>query len=369
MLEIEVKRRQLLVSIYNTGSKYFGKLSDPNESIIDCLNGSITWFNHLPRKELLEFLSRKIPKMKREQGREKARKALCDYFTERGEWAALEPLSTYCLAKLGEEAKGYNRRSRKRRELEETASQLAEVKAEWRTSIISFYEANLRLVVSFVRRFPKGKGLDFEDLLQEGYLGLLKAVHKFDLRKDCRFSTYASWWIRQSCNRAIYDTGRDLRIPTHAYERIRKIKRTEAELSDKCCTLYISDADIAESTGYPLKTVSSLRHADKTPLSLDNPLGDNEDSSTFLDRLVDENTLRPDESLDSRKLTERFSELLSRLPERESEVIRRRVYAGQTLREIGNRLDVSRERIRQIENLAVGKLRHPAKSSRLRGFL
>ncbi len=301
------------------------------------------------------------------------------YLKEIGNVALLKPEEEVALAKMMQAG---NEAAEQLRQMEieyfgneenmpqDTVAELKKTVQKGETAKQHLVEANLRLVVSIAKHFS-GRGMQFLDLIQEGNLGLIKAVDKFDCTKGFKFSTYATWWIRQSISRAIADQGRTIRIPVHMVETINKVIRTSRQMAQELGREPTPE-EIAHSMNLPPEKVSEILRIGQEPVSLETPIGTEEDSHLG-DFIPDDEAYAPDEAAAQTLLRENLQGVLNTLTPREEQVIRLRFGIDdgriRTLEEVGKMFNVTRERIRQIEAKALRKLRHPSRSKWLKGYM
>jgi RNA polymerase primary sigma factor len=256
------------------------------------------------------------------------------------------------------------------KELKDIAKQMSTGEAKARRAKREMTEANLRLVISIAKKYTN-RGLQFLDLIQEGNIGLMKAVDKFEYRRGYKFSTYATWWIRQAITRSIADQARTIRIPVHMIETINKMNRISRQILQE--TGQEPDpALLAQKMEMPEEKIRKILKISKEPISMETPIGDDDDSHLG-DFIEDQGTMAPVEAAVYTSLRDATKEVLDTLTPREAKVLRMRfgieMNTDHTLEEVGKQFDVTRERIRQIEAKALRKLRHPSRSERLRSFL
>ena len=291
------------------------------------------------------------------------------YLKEIGQVPLLTAEEEVRLAKRMERGRRARRRLT-RGEAMDNREQLEKLAEEGKASQEHLVKANSRLVVSVAKKYI-GRGVPFLDLIQEGNIGLIRAVNKFDYRRGYKFSTYATWWIRQAVTRAIADQGRTIRVPVHMYEQINKLTRASRKLVQELGREPTIE-EIAEELDVPLRKVERIMRVAQRPLSLETPVGEEEDSYLG-DFIEDMETVAPVDAASRSLLREELDETLASLTPREVRILQLRFGLvdgySYTLEEVGRKFGVTRERIRQIEAQALGRLRHPSRSRRLRDYL
>ena len=292
------------------------------------------------------------------------------YLKEIGQVPLLTAEEEVRLAKRMEKGRRVRRRLIRGEVEDEDRERLKKVVEEGKAAQEHLVKANSRLVVSVAKKYI-GRGVPFLDLIQEGNIGLIRAVNKFDYRRGYKFSTYATWWIRQAVTRAIADQGRTIRVPVHMYEQINKLTRTSRKLVQELGREPTIE-EIAEELDVPLRKVERIMRVAQRPLSLETPVGEEEDSYLG-DFIEDVETVAPVDAASRSLLRQELDETLSSLTPREVRILQLRFGLvdgySYTLEEVGRKFGVTRERIRQIEAQALGRLRHPSRSRRLRDYL
>jgi len=293
------------------------------------------------------------------------------YLKEIGRIPLLTAEQEVSLAKRMEAGRNAKRRLAKERELDlDERQKLREIVRDGKAAKEHLIKANSRLVVSVAKKYV-GRGVPFLDLIQEGNIGLIRAVKKFDYRRGYKFSTYATWWIRQAVTRAIADQGRTIRVPVHMYEQINRLARVSRQLVQELGRDPTTE-EIAAELGVSPKKVERTIKVSRRPLSLEMPVGDEGDS--FLGDFIEDNeTPPPTDRASQQLLREQIDEIFASLTPREVRILQLRFGLvdgySYTLEEVGKKFGVTRERIRQIEAQALGRLRHPSRSRKLRDFL
>jgi len=292
------------------------------------------------------------------------------YLKEIGQVPLLTAEEEVRLAKKMERGRRARRRLARGEVTDENREPLEKLVEEGKAAQEHLVKANSRLVVSVAKKYI-GRGVPFLDLIQEGNIGLIRAVNKFDYRRGYKFSTYATWWIRQAVTRAIADQGRTIRVPVHMYEQINKLTRTSRQLVQELGREPTIE-EMAEELDIPLRKVERIMRVAQRPLSLETPVGEEEDSYLG-DFIEDVETVAPVDAASRSLLREELDETLSSLTPREVRILQLRFGLvdgySYTLEEVGRKFGVTRERIRQIEAHALGRLRHPSRSRRLRDYL
>jgi RNA polymerase primary sigma factor len=293
------------------------------------------------------------------------------YLREIGRIPLLTAEQEVSLAKRMEAGQNSRQRMKRDRGLSrEERAQLREIAVDGKAAQEHLTKANSRLVVSVAKKYV-GRGVPFLDLIQEGNIGLIRAVKKFDYRRGYKFSTYATWWIRQAVTRAIADQGRTIRVPVHMYEQINRLARVSRQLVQELGRDPTTE-EIAEELGVGPKKVERIIKVSQRPLSLEMPVGE-EDDSFLGDFIEDSEAPTPTDQASQQLLREQIDDIFASLTPREVRILQLRFGLvdgySYTLEEVGRKFGVTRERIRQIEAQALGRLRHPSRSRKLRDFL
>ena len=355
LIELRLKKTQIDKIVYKL-KEFVGRLEHANREIIGCEHKSGLSIDEL-RRTLREIRSSPL--------RQRAvAKKLGLRSDEIEELSRVIAGAQKKIKKVEEEARLTER------DLRETVEEIQDGERMAEKAKAKLIEANLRLVVSIGKKYTN-RGLQFLDLIQEGNIGLMRAVDKFDYKRGYKFSTYATWWIRQAITRAIADQARTIRIPVHMIETMNKLTRTTRYLVQELGREPTHD-EIAEKMELPLDKVRKVLKLAKEPISLDTPIGEEEDSHLG-DFIEDKSVISPSDAVISMNLAEQTRKVLATLTPREEKVLRMRFGIGEksdhTLEEVGRDFDVTRERIRQIEAKALRKLGHPSRSKGLKGFV